>query len=321
MSLHRRALLLGSLGLPWCGVAARAAQRMVVTEYGVVVSTLPWAVALDLGLMQKLGTGVDGFVSANGGGTAVRNMMASDLPMAEMSVPAAIAAIRTGIDLKFVFSSVNNNGEMAWVTRADSPIRTIADLKGRKVGFTSPRSTTEMILRIILNKAGLSDQVQIVPTGGVGAGVTALNQGAIDATPMIDPLLTTAADRYHTVFQANEYLPDFCWNVGVTTSAFASGHGEQISHLIEARRQAVVAMQQDLQVAARVYAKVWNVEPAIAVEVLPKLFKMNFWSQGNFDMTGLKAQIDGMLLVGLIDNPVDLGKLVDRQFLPADLRA
>ncbi len=319
--MDRRALILGSLALPFAPVAARAAQRMVVTEYGVVLSTLPWAVALELGLLRTLDTNVDGFVGANGGGTAVRNMMASDLPMAELSVPAAIAASRTGIDLKFVFSSVNNNGELAWVSRADSPIRTIADLRGKKIAFTSPRSTTEMLLRIILSKTGLTDQVTILPTGGVGAGITALNQGAVDAAPMIDPLLTTAADRYHPIFAANDYLPDFCWNVGVATSSFAAAHGEQVSRLIQARRQAVAAMQQDPAMAARVYAKVWNIEPAIAAEVLPKIFAMKFWSPGNFDMAGLRAQIDGMKLVGLLDGPFDVEKLIDRRFLPDDLKA
>jgi hypothetical protein len=38
-------------------------------------------------------------------------------------------------------------------------------------------------------------------------------------------------------------------------------------------------------------------------------------------MAGLRAQIDGMKLVGLLDGPFDVEKLIDRRFLPDDLKA
>jgi NitT/TauT family transport system substrate-binding protein len=310
------------LATPFLMRAARAAdQRMTVSEYGVVLHSLPWAVAQQTGLLKKHDTGVEGFLGANGGGTAIRNMMASDLAFAELSVPAAIAASRTGIDLRFVFSSVNNMGELSWVVPVNSPIKKIEDLRGHKAAFTSPRSTTEMVLRIILAKAGLSNDVQIMPAGGMGAAVTALNQGAVDAAPMVDPLLTTGSDRYRVLFRVNDYVPDICWSVGITTPAFAASNGEQIRRLILARREALEAMRQDPAMAAQVYAKVWNIDPALATRVLPKFFDMKFWSAGNFDLPGLQVQADGMRVVGQLEGPVDFNTLIDRRFLPDDLRA
>ncbi len=294
---------------------------MTVSEYGVVLHSLPWAVAQSTGLLQKHNTGVEGFLGANGGGTAIRNMMASDLPFAELSLPAAIAASRTGMDLRLVFSSVNNMGELSWVVPVNSPIKSIEDLRGKKAAFTSPRSTTEMVLRIILAKAGLLNAVEILPAGGMGAAATALNQGAVDAAPMVDPLLTTGADRYRVLFRVNDYIPTLCWSVGVTTPAFAAAHGDQIRRLIVARREALDAMRQDRAMAIQVYAKVWNIDPAVAARVLPKFFEIDFWSPGNFVMPGLQVQVDGMRVVGQLDGPVDLNAMIDRSFLPADLRA
>lgn len=321
MPIHRRTLLLAALGLPLAARSAHAAQRMVVSEYGVVLHSLPWAVALEAGLLAKLDTGVDGFIGANGGGTAVRNMMASDFGFAEFAVPAAITTARSGVDLRFVFSGVNNMGELSWVTRLDSPIRTLQDLKGRKVAFTSPRSTTEMVLRMILAKAGIADQVQVLPSGGMGAGVTALNQGAVDAAPMVDPLLTTGADRYRVLFAVNDHIPDLSWSAGVTTAEFAATNGEKIRRMIEARRQGLALMEQDRDLAARVYAKTWNIDPALAARLLPKFFDMKFWSPGTISVRGLEVQIEGMRLVGALDGPVDLEAMIDRRYLPADLRA
>ncbi len=321
MSIYRRPLLLASLALPFLPNPAAAADRMVVSEYGVVLHSLPWAVALQAGLLDRLGTGVDGFVGANGGGTAVRNMMASDLPFAEISVPAALAAARTGIDLRFLFNSVNNMGELSWVVPTTSPLRTLADLKGKRVAFTAPRSTTEMVLRIILNRAGLTDQVQLVPAGGMGAGITALNQGAVDAAPMVDPLLSTATDRYRILFAVNDQIPSLCWSVGVCTAAFAQANADRIRHIIAARRQALDLMRNDQAMAASVYGRVWNIDPRLASGLLAKLLAMNFWSPGNFNLPGLQIELEGMRLVGLLDAKPDLTALIDRSYLPDDLRS
>lgn len=320
MLIDRRTMLLAGLALPVAATSAHAADRMVISEYGVVLNCLPWAVAQDIGALAQFNTGVDGFVGANGGGTAIRNMMASDLPFAELSVPAAISATRAGIALRFVFNSVNNMGELAWVVPKDSPVHSLQDLKGRKVAFTSPRSTTEMVLRMILNRNNLAGQVTIMPAGGVGAGITALNEGAVDAAPMVDPLLTSAADRYRILFRVNDYIPDLCWSVGVTTPAFAAGNGERIRHLIAARVAGLQKMQADRAEASRVYARVWNIAPDLAARILPKLFDMNFWSPGNFNVPGLQAQVEGMRLVGQLDGPFDVTTLIDRSFLPDSLR-
>ncbi len=320
----RRAAITGALALPFAAAtlprAAFADERMVVSQYGVVLNSLPWAVAQSSGLLAKQNTGVDGFVGANGGGAAVRNMLASDLAFAEISVPAAISAAQAGMDVKFVFSAVNNIGELSWVVPQDSPIQTLQDLKGKKLAFTSPRSTTEMILRHILGKAGLTDSVTIVPAGGIGAGITALNAGSVDAAPMVDPLLTTQAAKYRVIIPVNDYIPNLCWSVGVTTNAFAAQHGEQIRSLILARRQALALMQSDPQQTAAIYGKVWNIDPQLAASLLPKFFKMKFWSAGNFNLAGLQTQVDGMRLVGQLKAPFDVTTLIDKSYLPTDLQ-
>jgi NitT/TauT family transport system substrate-binding protein len=323
-NLSRRGTMRGSLALPFLALGAPgqawAAERMVVSEYGIVLNSLPWAVAQSSGLLAREHTGVDGFVGANGGGAAVRNMLASDLAFAEISVPAAISASQAGMDVRFVFSAVNNIGELSWVVPSNSPIRTLQDLKGKKLAFTSPRSVTEMILRIIFTKAGMMDEVTIVPAGGIGAGITAMNEGSVDAAPMVDPLLTTDAGKYRVIIPVNQYIPNLCWSIGLTTAAFAARHGEQIRSLILARRMALQLMQSDLAEAAKVYAAVWNISPQLAASLLPKFLNTNFWSPGNFSLAGLQAQVEGMRLVGQLKGSFDVTSLIDKSYLPADLQ-
>src|SRR5262245_39327426 len=134
---------------------ASAAEKMTVSQYGRIIATLPWAMALHKGFFKEEGLDIDGVVTSAGGGTSVRNMLAGDLPYAEVATPAAIAALRAGVELVIVNSSSNHIGELSWASRPNSNIKTIADLAGKKVAFTAPKSTTEMLLRMVLEKNGL----------------------------------------------------------------------------------------------------------------------------------------------------------------------
>jgi NitT/TauT family transport system substrate-binding protein len=309
--------LIAALVAVACSLAAlpaHAADRLAVTQYGIIVETLPWAIALDKGILTKDGLDIDGFIESNGGGTTVRNMMASGLPFSEMAAPAAIAAINSGVDMKIVYGAVNNMGDLSWLVKKDSPIKKISDLKGKKVGFTNPRSTTEMALRAILKKTGLTDDVTVLPTGGIGAGMVALDQGAIDAAPFEEPLLLKNPGDYRVLFRVNDFLPNLTWAVGVTTPDFIKTHPDYIKKILQARRDAVDYMYKHPDEAVAEYQKVWNTDDATIAQILPRLIKSRYWSRNDINMSGLQVMFDSMLLVGAIDKPVDVNAVVDHTF-------
>jgi NitT/TauT family transport system substrate-binding protein len=307
--------LLAALLTGFARTPVSAADRVSVTQYGIIVETLPWAIALEKGLFKKQGLDIDGFIGSTGGGTTVRNMMAGGLPFAEIAVPAAIAANQSGVDMKIVYGAVNNMGDLAWIVRKDSPIKKMSDLKGKKVGFTQPKSTTEMVLRMILQAQKLTNDVTILPTGGIGAGVVALDQGAIDAAPVEEPLLVKSSDKYRVLFRVNDFLPNLTWSVGVTTPDFAKAHPDVVRKLIAARRDAIDYMYAHPAEAEQVYAKVWNSDDKTIDDILPKLIKSHYWSRGEINMAGLQTMLTGMELVGTIDKPVDPKSLIDPAFL------
>jgi NitT/TauT family transport system substrate-binding protein len=294
-----------------------SADEISITQYGVIVETLPWAIALEKGLFQKQGLDIDSYLGSNGGGTTVRNMLAGGLPFAEVSLPSAIAAIQSGVDVKIIFGSVNNIGDLAWIVRKDSPIKSLADLRGKKVAFTQPRSTTEMVLRMILQRKKLTNDVTILPAGGIAAGVVALDQGAVDAAPVEEPLLVKASDKYRVIFRATDELPNLTWSVGITTSDFAKAHPDVVRKLILARRSAVDYMYAHPAEAEQIYAKVWNSDDKTIDDILPRLIASKYWSRGEINMPGLDVMLQGMLLVGSIDKPIDPTTIIDSSFLPS----
>ena len=118
------------------------AEQITVTHWGVLMYGAPYAIAIEKGYYKEAGLDIDGVLTSKGGGTTMRNVMASSLPYGEVALSAALAAMKQGIDLKIIHTGVRTAGEILWVTMPDSGISSVKDLAGKKVAFTSPKSVT-----------------------------------------------------------------------------------------------------------------------------------------------------------------------------------
>ena len=123
---------------------AASAENIAVGNYGSSANGMPFAVALAKGFFKEEGADVTGIIVSQGGGTSVRNAMAG-VAYGEANPGAIAVAIQQGADLKIVSDNVLTIAEFAWLVKKDSPIKTIQDLKGKKIGYTNPRSTSQAL--------------------------------------------------------------------------------------------------------------------------------------------------------------------------------
>ena len=69
--------------------------------------------------------------------------------------------------------------------------KSVADLKGKKIGVTAPGSSTNIMLNFVLAKAGLKlSDVSIIGVGAGSGAVAAMRSGQIDAISNLDPVVT-----------------------------------------------------------------------------------------------------------------------------------
>lgn len=297
------------------------AYKLAVSQYGRVTATLPWAVATEKGYFEAEGIKIDQIIAGMGGGTTLRNMLASDLPYGEVATSAALAAIRSGVDIVIVNTASSHIGEIALVANPKSSIHKMQDLAGKKAGFTNPKSTSELLLRLALKEAGMAGKVEAVSTGGFGAGLTALDTGGIDAAPLIDPILTLQPERYRVIFSFADLIPRVTWLVGIAKRDFAEKNPELVRKLIRVRRKAVDYIYANRDDAMRIYAKVWNKKPEDVAKYFPKYFTYEGeWSRGGFEKAALEKMSEGLQLVGDASGPIDWSKVIDQQYLPKDLQ-
>jgi NitT/TauT family transport system substrate-binding protein len=202
-----------------------------------------------------------------------------------------------------------------------SGIQTMADLAGKKAGFTAPKSTSEILLRLALKETGLTGKVEPIATGGFGPGITALMTGAIQAAPMIDPTLTLDANKYRVLLPFANIIPRMTWLVGITTRAFAKSNPDLLRKLIAIRSRGVDFIYNNHDEAMRIYAKVWQQDPQQVATYFPKYFGYEGeWTHGEFGQVGLDKMSEGLQLVGEVDKPVDWKGLIDQEFLPKDMQ-
>lgn len=323
--LKRRVILAAVLAVVVAGAmtfsSASQAFQLAISQYGRVTATLPWAVAIEKGYFDDAGIKIDQVIAGAGGGTTLRNVLASDLPYGEVATSAAIAAKRSGLDVVIVNSASSHIGEIALVADPKSDIRGVADLAGKKAGYTAPRSTSDVLLHLALKEAHLSGKVETVATGGFGPGLTALETGAIAAAPLIDPLLTLQPAKFRVILRFADLIPRMTWLVGVTTREFAQKNPELLRKLIAVRLRAVDYIYQHRDDAMRIYAKVWQQDPNEVASYFPKYFGYDGeWTRGDFEKPGLEKMSEGLQLVGDVDQPVDWSAIIDQEFLPKELQ-
>ncbi len=276
---------------------------------------------MEKGYFNDAGIKIDQVIAGAGGGTTLRNVLASDLPYGEVATSAAIAASRAGLDIVIVNTSSSHIGEISLVADAKSDIHKMADLAGKKAGYTAPKSTSDVLLRLALKETHMTDKVETVATGGFGPGITALTTGAIAAAPMIDPTLTLEPEKYRVILPFADVIPRMTWLVGITTREFAKKNPELLRKLIAIRRRAVDYIYQNRDDAMQIYAKVWQQDPKQVATYFPKYFGYDGeWTRGEFEKAGLAKISEGLEIVGEVEKPVDWNAMIDQEFLPKDLQ-
>jgi NitT/TauT family transport system substrate-binding protein len=81
---------------------------------------------------------------------------------------------------------------LAVSTKTMPNYKTLADLRGKKIGVTAPGSSTNMVVSFVLDGAGVnSKEVSFIGVGAGSGAVAAMKTGQIDAIANLDPVISS----------------------------------------------------------------------------------------------------------------------------------
>ena len=328
MKLHKNLLSALSLAVALSlGTTAVHAIEISVSNYGVSPGSMPLAVALKKGYFQEAGADITAIRSSPGSAPSIREMIAGDLPYAEAGVTGAIAAIKSGAQLKIISTDVNTFAEVTWVTMPNSSIKTLADIKGKRIGFTSPKSATNMAVLLMLKKVNVPvTDVTLIAAGSFPQALTALEAGAVDLVPIVEPNFSINGSKYRVIAKSSDFMPPTNNVLGLTTAKAAKEKPEIIKGILAARRKGLDFMLKNPAEAAVILSPIFKTDAKVIEKVIIDLRDRGssdgfpYWSPGSIDMIPLKNAVAGALLTGELTETFDPTPLIDTSFLPDDLK-
>jgi NitT/TauT family transport system substrate-binding protein len=317
----KNGLLILALGLATAQPAN--ADDLLVTQYKNDPSGASYAIALEKGFFKKAGIDVTGIVAGAGGGSSVRNAMATTLGYGDVTAAPVIAAADQGQDVKIVSFTSRSLADLVVIVMPNSPLKTAADLKGKKFGISNPKSLGEMMGVLIMEKAGLKQgDVQMTALGSLGGAVTALENGVVDAAAIPVVLFRTqGGESKYRVLVGPKELPLIPSQLGMASTEAIKKHPEKLRAIQTARREGTKFIYEHTDEAIQILSKTYEPLPAKEVAIMVKeLVDAKFWSEGRIELPLLETTVRAMKYVGMLEKDVDLKKMVDSSLLPSDLQ-
>jgi aliphatic sulfonates family ABC transporter substrate-binding protein len=258
------ATLTGACALPGTVLAAD------VVNYGVQPATMPIYIARALGLLEEVekkhNVKIE-FRSFSYGAPENQAMAAGELQIASAGMgPAIVAAAR--LPAKLIAISILE--QTAILVPKDSPVKSVAELKGKRVAFPGEGSQQYPLLLKALADAGLKESdIELFKTKGSDIP-TLLGQRSVDAGITWDPHVSNALAAGHSrvLLKAEKIMPimegHYIGNGEYAREDFIAARPELVQDLMIANVKAIDFILKNQKQAA----KLWSEQIGFPVEVI-----------------------------------------------------
>lgn len=300
--------------------AVSASIEFAATAGGQGMLMMPLLVAQELflkeeGITQK-------WTAFAGGGDTVRAMTTGGQQIGHPALSAAIIAVGEGHPVRIIAESLPFS-TMFWVVKPDSPIKSMKDLKGKKLGYSRPGSISQTYALIALRAVGLNPDadVSLVAAGGIPEQLAAVRGGVIDVAFSNDPIATQELlkNNIRIIASSNDFVTNWSDSMLGTTVDYAKTNGDVLRAYLRAHQKAMEFIKTNPEKAAEIWAKGQDVDVSVAKAAIKNYPIQKFTSR--IDPVAVKAIVDDMLASKQIQAAPDLKTIIDQSFLPPELRS
>lgn len=240
---------------------ARSTLAQEIVNYGVQPATMPIYIAKAMGLLEpiekKHNIKIE-FRSFASGAPENQAMAAGELQIASAGMgPAVIAAAR----LPATLIAITILEQTAIIVPQDSTIKSVAELKGKKVAFPGEGTQQYPLLLKALADAGLKvTDIELFKTDGSQVP-TLLQNKSVDAGITWDPHVSNALAAGHSkvLLKAEKILPimqgHYVGNGEYVHNDFLKKRPEVVQDLITANVKAIDFILKDPKAAAKMWSQ------------------------------------------------------------------
>lgn len=230
---------------------------------------LPLWVALEEGFFRDEGLHVEVAGVFRNGSELVSAFRAGDFDVAYVGqAPATIAAARGTADLE-ILALVNAEGSEI-VVRADGPLRSVADLRGKTIAIPGIGSVQDLLVRKALRDVGIDHASAKVIVLRAPEMEPALRDGQIDAFTAWEPhpARARASGAGRTLVASRRIWPGHPCCVLVAGKRFVEAHRATAAAVARAHRRAIAFIRERPEQAIAVAVRYTGFEGAIVRDAL-----------------------------------------------------
>ena len=199
-------------------------------------------------------------------GSGIQALVANGVDVSQIVGPTTLAAIVGGAPLRVVTVF---NDKPTFKLYVKKQFKRFPDLKGARLGSSTPGSTNDRLLKIVLEKHGLDwrKDLSLIYIGLSDVMLKSLQSGAIDGTALTPPSSFIAEDfGFYPLFSFINEIGALQGGVA-TNSAFLNGRREVAQRFIGATVKGLKYFKSDRSGTAKVMTKYMNLNADTAARV------------------------------------------------------
>jgi NitT/TauT family transport system substrate-binding protein len=275
---------------------------------------------LDVGVKQgffaKQGLGIES--SEFAGGSRLQQAMASGAIDIGLDTGPDLSLVEKGAPVKGVAAMAGRPFDTGILVRNDGPIKTVVDLKGKKIGASVVTALINYLTKSLSRHEGWGpDGINLVATGSPTASLAFIKTGETDGMAGDLGTLYNAEQNGagHVIVTFAEAVQDFHNYVIFATDDLIAKHPDQIRRFLVAWFDTIAFANANRATTVQIIAEQLRYDPALVGRLYDTQMTM-YSRDGKFDAKAMTALAKSYVEVNILDHEPDMSKLVTEAFLP-----
>jgi NitT/TauT family transport system substrate-binding protein len=276
----------------------------------------PLDVGIQMGIFAKHGIEIE--ASAFGGDARMQQALTADSIDVGIGSGPGMAFMAKGVPAKAVMAMAGVPRNMAVMADYNKPIRTVDDLRGKKLGVTTVGSLTDWIgKRINAKKGWTTNGITVVPIGGMQPARAAVRTGQLDG--YIGALETgyelEENKEWRVITSATPFVEDFITHVFFVREDVIAKRPDAVRAYLRAWVETINFMRANKAKTVEITSKVINISPSVISRAYDEQISI-FSTDGVFDQKAVEVLKESFLEMGLLKEKPEDKVMFTTQFVP-----
>jgi NitT/TauT family transport system substrate-binding protein len=279
-------------------------------------SFVPLDVGMRHGIFKKYGIEIEN--SAYGGGGKLQQALTADSVDIGLGSSPEMSGIVKGVPVKAVAAMAGPPLLIALMVRPDGTIKTVDDLKGRRVGVTTTNSLTAWLVSELSRQKGWGpDGISVTPLGAIPGLLAALMMMQVDGFVADISTLQRAeeAGEGKILLSFGDLVKDFHIHVIFATNKVIATRPGAIRGFLAGWFETIAFMRANKGKTVETAMAVLDLNRGIAERSYDTLIPM-FSDDGRFDPKALAVLSRSYVDLKFLPTQPDMSKLYTEEFLP-----